>query len=110
MTQPREEITYELLTQDEMDDMLAETLLAQERDLFMHRINRERFQAIIDDPETPAKFRERVTHLRDETDERLAEVGGIVRALKPQLPEKARLDAARTRIEARAEAARTARG
>lgn len=101
MTQPRDEITYQLLTQDEQDDMLAQTLLAQERDLFMHTVNRERYQAIIEDQQTPAEFLERVITLRNETDGRLAEVGAIVRALNLQLPPPERLEAARTRILAR---------
>ena len=100
MTQPND---YQLLTQDERDDMHAQTLLAQETDLFMHRINRERYDAILAGPLPPGPFRSRVEKLRGETIERTAEVEAVIEALKPQLPPKARLDASAARLRARAQ-------
>lgn len=98
MTQPND---YQLLTETERDDMLAQTLLAQEIDLFMHRINKERYDAILAGPLPPGTFRTRVEALRAETIERTVEVEAIIAALKPQLPPKPRLDAAAQRLRAR---------
>ena len=100
MTQPRER-TYKMLSQDERDEMLAQTLLAQERDAFMHGVNLERFDTIIADPLTPDYFREHVTSLRNETASRIAEVDATIRALEPQLPDATRLEAAKVRIATR---------
>jgi hypothetical protein len=94
-----------LLSQEERDEMLAATLLAQERDLFMHKANKERFQRILANG-ARGEFRQRIQQLRDETDQRISEVTQIIEALKPELPPVARLRAAAERIKAREEAAR----
>jgi hypothetical protein len=94
-----------LLSQEERDEMLAATLLAQERDLFMHRANKERFGRILANGAT-GEFRQRVQQLHDETNQRISEVTQIIEALKPELPPVTRLKAAAERIKAREEAAR----
>ena len=106
MTQPSGPV-YRVLSQNERDDMLTETLLAQERDAFAHHMNLERFDAIIADEATSPEFRERIEGLRADTSSRIAEVDVIIRSLTPQLPTAERLAAAKTRIDARAEASQT---
>jgi hypothetical protein len=103
MTQPTDE--FLLLSQEERDEMLAATLLAQERDLFMHRANKERFRRILANG-ARGEFRRRIEDLLSQTEERISEVTQIIEALKPELPPAQRLRAAHERIKAREEAAR----
>lgn len=99
---------YKLLTEDERDEMIANTLLAQERDHFSHASNIERYTAMLEDlPEGP--FRDRVAGLLQETRSRIAEVESIIAKTEPQLPPRARLDAAAARVLAREETTRTVR-
>lgn len=100
--------TYLVLSQDEQDDMLVQTLLAQERDHCAHQLNLERFEAMLGGlPSGP--WRERIQQLRDETVVRLREVESIMEALEPQVPAGTRRTAALTRIRAREQAAQTSR-
>lgn len=92
---------YLLLTEEERDDMLAQTLLSQEVDLFMHRVNQERYDAILAGSLPPGQFRNRIEKLKEETLERAIEVEAILDALRPQLPPQARLSAATARLRAR---------
>jgi hypothetical protein len=94
-----------LLSQEERDEMLAATLLAQERDLFMHKANKERFGRILANG-ARGEFRKRIEDLYNQTEDRISEVTQIIEALKPELPPVARLKAAAERIKAREEAAR----
>ena len=91
---------FKLLSQQEQDEMLAVTLLAQERDLYAHLLNLDRFNEMLQT--LPAgEFRDRITQLRDETQSRIAEVSSIIEALEPQLPPPARLATAKARLEQR---------
>jgi len=103
MTQPTDE--FILLTQEERDEMLAATLLAQERDLFAHRHNKGRFERILANG-AKGEFRQRIQRLLAETNERISEVEQIIEALRPELPPIQRLRAAHARLKAKEEAAR----
>jgi len=88
---------YQLLSQDEQDDTIVSSLLAQERDHFCHTTNLQRFEEMLKTlPE--GAWRTRITQLRDDTKARLAEVDSILKALKAQLPPAERLAAAKKRL------------
>lgn len=91
-------MAYLVLTQDEQDDMIVQTLLAQERDHFAHTLNQERYAEILKSRPADDPFAVRVQQLHDETVSRLAEVNAIVDALTPQLPDAGRIVAAVARI------------
>lgn len=77
--------TFNILTQDEQDNIVVDFHAAQERDLFTHTINLARYQSMLGTlPDTP--FKNRIQQLHDETVSRLEEVNAIIVATKPQLP------------------------
>jgi hypothetical protein len=89
---------YQLLTQEEQDEIIAAYLKAQERDLFTHRLNLERFEAML--PTLPAgQFKQRIQQLRNETLDRIAEVEAIIEKTLPQAPPLERMRAAIARVE-----------
>ncbi len=90
---------------DEQDDMLAQTLLGQERDLYAHRVNLERYESILANGIT-GESRANMAALMLQTLDRISDVTHIIQALTPQLPSKTRHDAAIVRIKAREEASR----
>lgn len=88
---------YDLLTQDEMDDMLVQTMRGQQLDHFMHTVNLQRYETML--PGLPdGEFKQRMERLTEETRARLAEVESIIEAVKPQMPAKARVAASLGRI------------
>ncbi len=98
-------MSYEILSQEEQDEIIVSYLHAQERDEFCHQLNMARFDAML--PSLPAgKFKERIAQLRNDTQERLVEVTGIKTATLAQLPPKERVDAAKARIAAKEAAAK----
>jgi hypothetical protein len=105
---PSEKRTYHILSEDEKDDMIASTLLSQERDDFSHATNIDRYEEMLKDPNMPAKFRSRVEELLSETRNRLAEVRTIENALEKELPAANRLNAAVARLHAKEAAAQVA--
>lgn len=82
---------YEFLSQEERDEILVGYFLAQERDLFCHRTNLERFDAMLKKLE-PGPWRDRITQLREETLQRIKEVESLIEATRPQLPPPERLE------------------
>jgi ferritin-like metal-binding protein YciE len=89
---------YQLLTQEEQDEIIAAFLKAQERDLFTHRLNLQRFEAML--PSLPAgEFKQRIQQLRNETIDRIAEVEAIIEKTLPQAPPIERMKAAIARVE-----------
>jgi hypothetical protein len=92
---------YQLLTQEEQDEIIATFLKAQERDLFTHRLNLQRFEAML--PSLPAgEFKQRIQQLRNETIDRIGEVEAIIEKTLPQAPPVERMQAAIARVEQRA--------
>ena len=90
-------MTYQILQEIEQDDALVLTLASQERDHFTHTINKQRYETILSSIPV-GRFRDRVTHLLGETNERLEDVNAIIAALTPQMPPAARIAASVSRL------------
>jgi hypothetical protein len=105
---PSEKRTYHILSEDEKDDMIASTLLSQERDDFSHAVSIDRYEEMLKDPTMPTKFRSHIEELLSETRNRLAEVRTIENALEKELPTTARLNSAVARLRAKENAAQAA--
>ena len=98
-------VTYQLLTSDEQDEVLAQTLLANERDHFCHTKNAERYAAMLatlpvhldkDDPalneveKARAKFTAHIVTLIATETAAIANVEGILLETRKQInPAKA---------------------
>jgi DNA-directed RNA polymerase subunit F len=92
---------YQVLTQDEQDDIVVEFMKAQERDLFCHQINAERYEKML--RTLPAgDWKTRVEKLHKDTKARMAEVSSIIEGTKPQMPLATRLAAATKRLSSKA--------
>ena len=92
---------YQVLSQDEQDDIVVSFMLSQERDKFCHELNLGRYDSML--PSLPdGEWKERVTQLRSETANRLVEVNSIIEASINKLPPAARLEAAKQRLQAKA--------
>lgn len=109
-------VTYRVLTQDEMDDMIAQTLLGLERDHFSHSANFDRYTSmlaavpVVADPgdvklspveRERAKFTARIAELIVTEEAALRNVSDIIEHTLKQLPDQTALDAAVARIRAR---------
>lgn len=89
---------FKVLSQEDQDEILVEFLEAQERDLFCHQINLERYQEMLETLE-PGPWRDRILQLKQETESRLEEVESIIEATLRQLPPPERLEAAKQRVK-----------
>ncbi len=98
-------VAITVVDSDEQDDMLAQTLLGQERDLYAHRVNLERYETILANG-IAGESRANMAALMLQTLDRLDDMTRIIEALTPQLPPQVRHDAAIARIKAREEAVR----
>ena len=88
---------YQTLTDTEKDDHVVNFMKAQETDLYLHNINKQRYETMLQNlPE--GKWKERVQTLLDETNERIQEVSSTIEATKPQMPDQTRVDSALARI------------
>lgn len=106
--QPSSQPQYLVLSQDEMDEMVVNKLLAEERDLFAHRLTKERLEAML--PRLPdGDFKQHCERLLESTNARIAEVQAIIDATMPQLPNETRRAAALDRIRAKERAAQAAK-
>ncbi|MBA7708237.1 hypothetical protein ES703_117130 [subsurface metagenome] len=90
---------YQILTEDEQDDIKVSFLRSQEKDKYCHAINKERYTAMLSVLEDGA-WKTRVEKLLAETTGRLAEVDSIIAATLPQMPTQERIDAAIVRLQA----------
>lgn len=90
-------MAYQLLSQDEQDEIIVSFFESQEREEFCHSINKERYDNII--ATVPdSEWRSNVIKLRNETEQRLADVKSIIAASVPQLPSTERIAAAKSRL------------
>ncbi len=96
-------VSITIVDDDEQDDLLAETLLAQELDLVTHRMNFERFETMLTNGITSG--RPYIVMLSLQTLDRIATVTATIEALTPQLPSPGRHTAAVARVKARRDAA-----
>ena len=90
---------YEVLSENEKDDIIVAFVLAQERDKYCHELNLQRYIAMLEKLE-PGEWRARIEKLKNETEQRLAEVNSILEATKNQIPPPGRIEAARQRLKA----------
>lgn len=94
---------YQLLTQDEQDEIIAEYIKAQERELFCHELNLQRFEQML--PALPeGEWKQRIKQLHTETIARISEVESIMKATVKQAPPTERLQAAMERVKAKEQA------
>ena len=105
---PSEKRTYHILSEDEKDDMIASTLLSQERDDFSHATNIDRYEEMLKDDSMPTQFRSYIEKMLAESRTRLAEVRSIENALEKELPATARLNSAVARLRSKEAAAQAA--
>ena len=82
------EFVYKVLTLEEQHDMLLNTLIAQERDHYMHCCNAERFRGMLDNAlqGQETEFAQRIQKLHDDTLLRRHEVETIMHELLKQMP------------------------
>ena len=86
-----EEIDYHLLSIEEQHDMLVRTLIAQERDHYVHTMNQERYEFMLAEADAEQKdspWYQQIAKLLSDTKDRKHEVSTIISALKKQLPNK----------------------
>lgn len=111
-------MAYVVLTPDEQDEIIVQTLKAQEHDHFCHTMNVQRYTDIltsfpaVPDAEATLPLREgdpfhvRIAKLLRTEQAALDQVTVIVDKTARQLPSQARIDAARQRLTARESAQR----
>lgn len=89
---------YTLLTDEEKDDMVVSFLKSQERDMYCHEINIERYDTMLKTlPE--GDFKKRVQELFRDEKKRKAEIESIIIATVPKMPSAERITAAKLRLE-----------
>lgn len=91
---------YKVLSQDDRDDMIVHFYHSQESDLFLHRINLERYDKMLKGS-LEDKFRERITELVRQEKAALANVVAIMKATEGQLPTQERITASMLRYKER---------
>jgi len=89
---------YLLLEEDEKHEHLANFLLAQERDHYLHTINKERYEKMLEHlPQ--GDFRNRIHKLHSETCSRIEEVTAIIEATMKDVPTEDTLKSALARAQ-----------
>jgi Tfp pilus assembly protein PilO len=91
-------MNYKTLKQDEMQEVIVSFYKGQETDLYVHNINKERYEEMLKTlPEGP--FKTRVEKLLAETNERIEEVSAILAATEKQLPAQNEIDTVLASLE-----------
>jgi len=91
------------ITAEEKEDMLIQTLKAQEMDLYIHNLNKERYQDMLPNlPEGP--FKVRIEGEINTIDSRLVEVNAVITALDKQIPVGTDVAVVMARLKAKEEA------
>jgi hypothetical protein len=90
---------YQLLSQDEQDEIQASFLLGQERDLFCHELNAARYTKLLKNiPE--GEWKKQIEGSLKDTLSRIDQVTRIINA--SALPSQERLATAKARLEGKA--------
>jgi len=98
--------TTTTITDEEKEDMIIQTLRGLEMDLYIHNLNKERYQDMIPNlPEGP--FKVRIQGEITTINSRLVEVNTSLTALDKQMPAGIDVAVVLTRLKAREEAAVT---
>ena len=92
------------ITAEEKEDMLIQTLRAQEMDLYLHNLNKERYQDIVASLPADNAFRIRLESEILVIDSRLVEVNTTITALDKQIPARTDVVAVLARLKAKEEA------
>jgi len=101
---------YKLLTDDDKDEIMAQFLLAQERDIYCHEVNVVRFEKMI------AKLKERddfdeiknkqfyklLERNTSDTKDRIVEIEAIIECSDKDMPSIERMKKAMERVKAKA--------
>lgn len=91
---------YQFLSEEERDEHIVAFAHAQEQDLFLHRINAERFRAMLAAGGHGEQFEAHLRKMLSDTESRIAEVSSTIEATKRQLPPAPRAGRALGRIRA----------
>ena len=92
------------ITAEEKEDMLIQTLKGQEMDLYIHTLNKERYQDIVANLPEGNEFRTKLEGEILVIDSRLVEVNTTIAALDKQIPAKTDVVAVLDRLKAKEEA------
>ena len=93
------------ITAEEKEDMLIQTLRAQEMDLYIHNLNKERYQDIVKNLPADNDFRKNLEKEILVIDSRLEEVNATVAALDKQMPTGIDVPVVMARLKAKEEKA-----
>ncbi|MBA7541718.1 hypothetical protein ES705_34034 [subsurface metagenome] len=88
---------YQVLSQENQDDIIVSFMLSQERDKYCLELNLERYTVMLKTLGA-GKWRDQVVKLQAESTSRLAEVDSIIEASKAQMPPPGRLAATEQRL------------
>ena len=91
--------TFKTLTAEEQEEMLVNTLKAQELDLYMHTMNKERFQDMITALPDGNDFKTKLQSEIVVIDSRLVEVNTTIASLEKQIPVELDIAVVMTRIK-----------
>ena len=95
------DIVYRALSIEQQHDMLARTLISQERDHYIHSINQQRYEIMLAEAqpeEIESPWYTQIANLLSETKSRKHEVESIILALENQLPQEYLLQQAIQRV------------
>jgi len=92
---------YDLMSQDEKDDVIVGFMRAQEQDLYCLRVNLDRYTIMLTADFKDAEWRRQIAELLAQTTTRMIQVESIVQATTQQMPSKERVDASMQRLRAR---------
>ena len=92
------------ITPEEKEDMLIQTLKGQEMDLYIHNLNKERFQDMITTLPVGNAFRIKLESEILVIDSRLVEVNAVITALDKQMPEGTDVAVVLARLKSKEEA------
>jgi len=89
------------ITKEEKEEMLIQTLKAQEMDLYIHTLNKERFQDMVLNLPEDNTFRHKLEEEILVIESRLGEVNATMIALEKQIPEDTDVPAVLVKLKAK---------
>ena len=89
------------ITIEEKEEMLIQTLKAQEMDLYIHTLNKERFQDMVLNLPEESEFRQKLEGEILVIDSRLEEVNATIASLEKQIPEDTDVPAVLVKLKAK---------
>jgi len=98
---------YKTITAEEKEDMLIQTLKAQEMDLYIHSLNKERYQDMVTTLPVDNAFRQKLESEILVIDSRLLEVNTAITSLEKQIPVGTDIPAVLARLKVKEDVAVT---